>query len=283
MSGTNLDYWVEKESITGFDDEEGDDGDLELSQTGISNNQPTANAGLNTPNQFHTQNEPGGSGGHYQAYSNDSTYTVTLGPPLRILGGPETGKQSETRRRRCRLQCERKTSMRDNKGNPIDIKVFNPRSIFNILTLKIHERHEQCKITRQQGIGQARENRQKTITSSNEGGESKSTDSTADGGNKECAQEAAITTNTFYEPTVLPDYGGELFQHANAKLCQLDIRNVENILIPPQEWYSSLRRGTLVTIRATLHAFNWKEHRIYQLNAHTIRAIVLGRSPGRMF
>ncbi|KAG1784310.1 uncharacterized protein HD556DRAFT_1315194 [Suillus plorans] len=105
----------------------------------------------------------------------------------------------------------------------------------------------------------------------------------ANGGNKECAQEAAITTNTFYEPTVLPDYGGELFQHANAKLCQLDIRNVENILIPPQEWYSSLRRGTLVTIRATLHAFNWKEHRIYQLNAHTIRAIVLGRSPGRMF
>ncbi|KAG2091215.1 uncharacterized protein F5147DRAFT_657988 [Suillus discolor] len=58
----------------------------------------------------------------------------------------------ETRRRRCRT-CERKTLMRDNKGNPIDIKVFNPRSIFNILTLKIHERHEQCKITGQHGIG----------------------------------------------------------------------------------------------------------------------------------
>lgn len=94
----------------------------------------------------------------------------------------------------------------------------------------------------------------KVITSSNEGGESKSTDSTTDGGNKECAQEAAITTNTFYEPTVLPDYGGDLFQHVNAKLHQLDIRNMENVLIPPQEWYSNLRHSTLVMIRVTLHA-----------------------------
>ncbi|KAG2146154.1 uncharacterized protein EDB93DRAFT_1104530 [Suillus bovinus] len=68
-------------------------------------------------------------------------------------------------------------------------------------------------------------------------------------------------------------YGGELFQHVNAKLRQLDIRIVENDLIPPQDWYSSLRRGTLVMIRATLHALNWKERRVYQLNAHTIRIL----------
>ncbi|KAG1860012.1 hypothetical protein C8R48DRAFT_774706 [Suillus tomentosus] len=113
----------------------------------------------------------------------------------------------------------------------------------------------------------------KMITNSNEGGETKSTDSSADGSNKEGVQEGAITTNMFYEPTVLPDYGGDLFQHVNAKLRQLDIRNVENVLIPPQEWYSSLRRGTLVMIRATLHAFNWKERQIYQLNTHTIRVM----------
>ncbi|KAG1734242.1 uncharacterized protein EDB91DRAFT_1225736 [Suillus paluster] len=110
----------------------------------------------------------------------------------------------------------------------------------------------------------------KAIANTNEGAESKSTDATANGSNKESTQESAITTNTFYEPTVLPDYGGDLFQHVNAKLHQLDIRNVENVLIPPQEWYTSLKRGTLVMIRATLHAFNWKEHRIYQINAHTI-------------
>ncbi|KAG1752318.1 uncharacterized protein EDB91DRAFT_1195154 [Suillus paluster] len=85
--------------------------------------------------------------------------------------------------------------------------------------------------------------------------------------------EAAITTNTFYEPTILPDYGGDLFQHVNAKLRQLDIRNVNNDLIAPQEWYSSLKCGTLVMIRATLHDFNWKERRVYQLNAHTIRVM----------
>jgi hypothetical protein len=63
---------------------------------------------------------------------------------------------------------------------------------------------------------------------------------------KEGSQETVLTTNTFYEPTILPDYGGELFQHVDAKLRQLDIRNVENDLIPPQDWYSSLRWGTLV-------------------------------------
>ncbi|KAG1793307.1 uncharacterized protein HD556DRAFT_1443734 [Suillus plorans] len=74
---------------------------------------------------------------------------------------------------------------------------------------------------------------------------------------KEHTHDAAVTTNTFYEPNVLPDYGGELYQHVNAKL----------------HWYSSLRRGTLVMVRATLHAFNWKERRVYQLNAHTVRVM----------
>ncbi|KAG2363180.1 hypothetical protein BDR07DRAFT_1484012 [Suillus spraguei] len=53
--------------------------------------------------------------------------------------------------------------------------------------------------------------------------------------------EATITTNTFYNPTTLPDYGGDIFQHENAKLQQLDIRDEKNELIPPQDWYSSLR------------------------------------------
>lgn len=79
---------------------------------------------------------------------------------------------------------------------------------------------------------------------------------------KEKNAEEKINTNNFYEPMELPDYGGDLFQHEKAKLRQLDIRNVDNDLIPPKDWYSELRRGTLVMVRATLHAFNWKERRV---------------------
>ncbi|KAG2151979.1 hypothetical protein BD769DRAFT_1658426 [Suillus cothurnatus] len=115
----------------------------------------------------------------------------------------------------------------------------------------------------------------KTINSSNDNSDNKTAESTSaeDTAPKENTHEPAMTTNTFYDPTVLPDYGGDLYHHVNARLRQLDIRDVNNDLIAPQDWYSSLRRGTLVMIRATLHAFNWKERRVYQLNAHTIRVM----------
>ncbi|KAF8123342.1 hypothetical protein EV363DRAFT_1300520 [Boletus edulis] len=69
-----------------------------------------------------------------------------------------------------------------------------------------------------------------------------------------------ITTNTLYPPNVLPDYGGDLFSHVHAKLRQLDIRNIDDKLVHPQDWYSKLRQGTLVMV--------------YQLTGHTIRALV---------
>ncbi|KAG1797593.1 hypothetical protein EV424DRAFT_1333334 [Suillus variegatus] len=115
----------------------------------------------------------------------------------------------------------------------------------------------------------------KALSTGTDGGDGKRTksESTAHTKTEDDAKGGCITTNDFYEPTVLPDYRGKLFQHINAKLRQLDIWNVDNILIPPQDWYSELRRGTLVMVRATLHAFNWKERRVYQLNAHTIRVL----------
>ncbi|KAG2125169.1 hypothetical protein DEU56DRAFT_759412 [Suillus clintonianus] len=108
----------------------------------------------------------------------------------------------------------------------------------------------------------------KALAGIGERSESKPVEGTSptDGSAKDSGSEAAITTNTFYESSILPDYRGDLFQHVNAKLRQLDISK----LIVPADWYSSLRCGTLVMIRATLHTFNWKEHRVYQLNAHTI-------------
>ncbi|KAG0697777.1 hypothetical protein DFH29DRAFT_1020733 [Suillus ampliporus] len=77
-------------------------------------------------------------------------------------------------------------------------------------------------------------------------------------------------TNNFYDPQVLPDHGGEIFQHENAMLPQPD---VDNQLITPKHWYSKLCRGTLVMTRATLHAYNWDTRKVYQINAHTIRVL----------
>lgn len=78
---------------------------------------------------------------------------------------------------------------------------------------------------------------------------------------------AKITTKDFYSPTILSDYDGEVFQHENASLRQLDFRNVNNELIHPDRWYPKLRRGTLVMARATLHAFNW-ENRCVSCRIH---------------
>ncbi|KAJ7914682.1 hypothetical protein B0H13DRAFT_1872801, partial [Mycena leptocephala] len=54
-----------------------------------------------------------------------------------------------------------------------------------------------------------------------------------------------IKLGAYYDPRVLEDYGGPYFQHTNAKLVQLDIRDAENKLIPPWKQYSALRPGHL--------------------------------------
>jgi hypothetical protein len=51
----------------------------------------------------------------------------------------------------------------------------------------------------------------------------------------------AISTNDFYDPSILQDYGGEVFRHENASLRQLDFRDVDNKLIHLKDWYSVLR------------------------------------------
>jgi len=103
---------------------------------------------------------------------------------------------------------------------------------------------------------------------------------------------AGISTNDFYDPSILQDYGSEVFRHENASLRQLDFRDVDNELIHPNDWYSALRRGTLVLARATLHAYNWEGRhvrvsicavgvpdvramyiQVYQLSAQTIRVL----------
>ena len=63
---------------------------------------------------------------------------------------------------------------------------------------------------------------------------------------------------TQHEPSILPDYGGDLFRHRRALICQLDIRDDENRLIPPNKWYDELRgvrQGSLVLMAVTMHGY----------------------------
>jgi hypothetical protein len=73
------------------------------------------------------------------------------------------------------------------------------------------------------------------------------------------AQTTNLTTNTLHDCHVLPDYGGDIFQHETSKLRQLDLRDLDNSLIPPQQWYSKFNKGALVLVNATLHTFNIDE------------------------
>ncbi|KAJ7754887.1 hypothetical protein B0H16DRAFT_1316030 [Mycena metata] len=106
---------------------------------------------------------------------------------------------------------------------------------------------------------------------------------------------AAVTTSTdkplygpedvklgaYYDPSVLPDYGGSYFNHSKAKLVQLDVRDTKNNLIPPWKFYEALRPGTLVLCLVSLHCFSMvddrgkerKERKVYQLNAHSIKIL----------
>ncbi|KAH7917804.1 hypothetical protein BV22DRAFT_1076604 [Leucogyrophana mollusca] len=79
--------------------------------------------------------------------------------------------------------------------------------------------------------------------------------------------------NDLFNPRVLPDYGGELFRHEKAMLRQLDMRDTDNNLVPPEAWYSTFTPGSLIMARVTMHAFSWESRRIYQLHAHSIRLL----------
>ncbi|KAJ7031315.1 hypothetical protein C8F04DRAFT_1262923 [Mycena alexandri] len=93
--------------------------------------------------------------------------------------------------------------------------------------------------------------------------------------------ESEIKIGAFYEPAVLPDYGGSYFNHVKSKLVQLDVRDKNNQLIPPWKFYEALRPGTLVLCLVSLHCFIMsdeggkvqKERKIYQMNAHSIRVL----------
>ncbi|KAJ7606485.1 hypothetical protein DFH06DRAFT_1348024 [Mycena polygramma] len=96
-----------------------------------------------------------------------------------------------------------------------------------------------------------------------------------------------IRLGAHYEPALLPDYGGPYFNHVKSKLVQLDVRNINNDLIPPWKFYDALKPGTLVLALVSLHCFvmtdisgkERKERKIYQMNAHSIRVLADSDEP----
>ncbi|KAF8054267.1 hypothetical protein FPV67DRAFT_1682683 [Lyophyllum atratum] len=89
-----------------------------------------------------------------------------------------------------------------------------------------------------------------------------------------------VTAGAFYEPRLLPDYGGAYFNLVQNKLRQQDVRDPDDQLIPPWEMHTALRPGTLIMAECTLNAFHIKDkrgdgpdRRIYQVNAQSIRVL----------
>ncbi|KAJ6576492.1 hypothetical protein DFH09DRAFT_804372, partial [Mycena vulgaris] len=90
-----------------------------------------------------------------------------------------------------------------------------------------------------------------------------------------------VKIGAFYEPSLLPDFGGDYFDLVKSKLVQHDIRDTEANLIPPWKMYEALRPGTLVLVLVTLRCFSMsddggkdrRQRKIYQMNAESIRIL----------
>ena len=54
---------------------------------------------------------------------------------------------------------------------------------------------------------------------------------------------------------LLSDYGGPYFDHREARLKQLDIRDEEKKLIAPWKLYDSLESGAMILADISLHCY----------------------------
>ena len=88
-----------------------------------------------------------------------------------------------------------------------------------------------------------------------------------------------IAIGAFYDPRLLPDYGGTLFRLVHAKLVQRNVVDDTEALIPPWEAYDKLRPGTLVLMKVQLLTFNFEDQqrngtrKIYQFLIERLRVL----------
>ncbi|RXW16138.1 hypothetical protein EST38_g9717 [Candolleomyces aberdarensis] len=91
---------------------------------------------------------------------------------------------------------------------------------------------------------------------------------------------------TFYDPALLPDYGGPCFRLKKNKLVQADYRDSDGDLIPPWQYHDDLRPGTIVSIKGTLHCYNMaakdgqrRDKKFYQINAKSLTVLLPSNIP----
>ncbi|KAG6877068.1 hypothetical protein C0992_010962 [Termitomyces sp. T32_za158] len=95
--------------------------------------------------------------------------------------------------------------------------------------------------------------------------------------NANVGQVPVVHTGGFYDPRLNEDYRGPYFNLVHNKLVQLDVRDEENELVAPWQFYDRLKPGTLVLLMCSLHCFVLKDRtpirKIYQINAHSLRIL----------
>ncbi|KZV98820.1 hypothetical protein EXIGLDRAFT_763282 [Exidia glandulosa HHB12029] len=87
-----------------------------------------------------------------------------------------------------------------------------------------------------------------------------------------------------HDPKLMPGYNTLDFKHAESKLIQLDVRDINGRLLLPWEWHEYLTPKTLVTVRAKLKRWvmapgnknNMVRSHIYQVVAESIRVLAKG-------
>lgn len=70
-----------------------------------------------------------------------------------------------------------------------------------------------------------------------------------------------VERSIFYDPHLNKDFGGEYFNFIHNKLVQLDVVNTDKTLIPPWEFYNTLKPETLVLICASLYCYIMRDKR----------------------
>ena len=78
-----------------------------------------------------------------------------------------------------------------------------------------------------------------------------------------CVLAVEYRVGQLYEPSILPDYGGKLFQQQGCMLVQHEVLDMDRKIIPPWEQYSALRTGTLVMATITLHCYIMKMRNLH--------------------
>ena len=76
-----------------------------------------------------------------------------------------------------------------------------------------------------------------------------------------------IKLGALYDPRLLPDYGGPLYNHMSAKLVQRNIVDLATgSLVAPWDEYDKLCTGTVIIMKVLLHTYTMS------LNGNTKKA-----------